>query len=330
MTTKTLLPLTGLLLGGFLLSGCGQAVSTPDTGASGSASAVTLTNCGRTLSVDRAPERAVAMSPAQSEMLIKLGLADRVVAEAQTHGQPLAPELAKDGTVSQLSDQMPPSREVLLGVSPDFVYAPTTYEFTAEQGFADIAQLKAAGANAYVATAGCSDRRSVAEVSDLLEDITNLGQIFGVPERAATVANEAQAALDEVATRTAQQPKPSVAELFVEGTSISAIGAGIEYNMIQLAGGDNVFSPEDPAFASFFSAVISPETLIAKNPEAIVFTTLDAAHEQATRDYLRATFPQVAAVANDRLIAIASDDVMPGTWGNIRAVQQIAQGLHAS
>ena len=28
------------------------------------------------------------------------------------------------------------------------------------------------------------------------------------------------------------------------------------------------------------------------------------------------------------MVAIDSDDVMPGTWGNIRAVEQIAKALH--
>jgi len=110
---------------------------------------------------------------------------------------------------------------------------------------------------------------------------------------------------------------------------MAAIGAGIEYDMIKTAGGKNAFSPSDPAFAKFFSAVISPETLVQKDPEVIVFTTLDKAHEDATRAFLREKFPEVAAVKKSRMVAIDSDDVMPGTWGNIRAVEQIAKALHA-
>lgn len=327
MNNKPLFLMSTLLLGGTLLAGCGQAVSA--TVPAPSAGAVTsIENCGRTLAFTGVPQRAVAMTPGQSEMLVRLGQADKVVAEAQTKGQELMPELADLGGAAQLTEQGPPSREVLLGVSPDLVYAPTSYEFTKEQGFAGIDQLKEAGAQAYIATAGCSERRGSAEVNDLLTDIENMGAVFAAPEAAATLAGEAKGVLDGVTGRVAGLQKPRVAELFVEGNTVSAIGAGIEYNMIEIAGGENVFSPEDKAFAQFFSSVISPETLVAKNPEVIVFTTIDAAHEKATVDFLRTKFPQLDAVRNNRLVAIDSDEVMPGTWGNIRAVEQIAKGLH--
>ncbi|MGP9501769.1 ABC transporter substrate-binding protein [Specibacter sp. AOP5-B1-6] len=327
MIKKNLLLASGLLLGGTLLTGCGQAVSTAAPAASAS-TATTIENCGRTLSFGAAPQRTVAMTPGQSELLVRLGQADKVVAEAQSKDQELMPELAASGTVQQLSQQGPPSREVLLGVGPDLVYSPTGYEFTAEQGFASIEQLKAAGAESYIATAGCMERRGSAEVKDLLVDIENMGAIFGATGEAEKLGAEAAAALTGIEQKVSGLAKPTVAELFVEGNTISAIGAGIEYNMIEMAGGNNVFSPEDKAFAQFFSAIISPETLVEKNPEVIVFTTLDEAHEQATLDYLREKFPQVSAVQNNRLLAIDSDAVMPGTWGNIRAVEQIAQALH--
>ncbi|MFL4472441.1 ABC transporter substrate-binding protein [Paeniglutamicibacter sp. MACA_103] len=265
MNNKPLLLISGLLLGGTLLTACGQAVSAIVPAESAGAEK-TIENCGRTLSFAGVPQRAVAMTPGQSEILVRLGLADKVVAEAQTKGQALLPELASLGTATQLTEQGPPSREVLLGVGPDLVYAPTSYEFTAEQGFASIDQLKAAGADSYIATAGCAERRGSAEVTDLLTDIENMGTIFAAPEQAAALAAEAQEVLEDVQQRVATAEKPSVAELFVEGNTVSAIGAGIEYNMIEVAGGENVFSPDDKAFAQFFSSVISPETLVAKNP----------------------------------------------------------------
>lgn len=324
---KTAALLGSLVLCGTLLAGCGQGVTSTAAEQPGKA-AETIENCGRTLTFGAVPQRAVAMTPGQSELLVKLGLADKVVAEAQTKGGELLPELKASGTVKQLSDQMPPSREVLLGVSPDFVYSPTGYEFTAEQGFASIEQLKQAGAESYVATAGCMERRSSAEVTDLLTDIENIGAVFGVPEQAKAVRGEAAATLSRVEKAVAGREQPSVVELFVEGNTVAAIGAGIEYDIIKTAGGQNIFNPSDQAFAKFFSAVISPETLVQKDPEVIVFTTLDQAHEEATRAFLKDKFPELAAVKSGRMVAVDSDDVMPGTWGNIRAVEQIARALH--
>lgn len=320
-----------LALGLLALTGCGQGVSQAGPApASGTPAtpAGKVTNCGRTLDLTAVPQRVVAMTPGQSDLLVKLGLADSVVGEAQTKGRELPPELKATGKVRQLSEKAPPARESLLGVTPDFVYSPTGYEFTAEQGFASIDQLKKAGAESYIATAGCLQRRSSAEVTDLLTDIDNLGGLFGIKDRAATVRQEARQALDDVGKAVSGRAKPRVLEVFVEGSTVSAIGAGLEYDMIRRAGGENVFSPKDPAFSSFFSAVISPETLVQKNPDVIVFTTLNKEHEDATRAFLRQKFPNVPAVKENRLVAIDSDEVMPGTWGNIRAVQEIARGLH--
>uniref|UniRef100_UPI003F4959BB ABC transporter substrate-binding protein n=1 Tax=Paenarthrobacter nicotinovorans TaxID=29320 RepID=UPI003F4959BB len=335
MKNPTLPKITAVLgvmtLSSILLSGCGQAVSqTTAVDRAGSAvePAGALENCGRTLTFASVPERIVAMTPGQSELLVKLGAGNKVVAEAQTKGRELLPELEERGDVKQLSDQMPPSREVLLGVNPDFVYSPTGYEFTAEQGFASIEQLKDAGAESYIATAGCMERRSKAEVKDILTDIENIGAIVGAGSKTASARAEAAAVLSSVEKAVNGKDKPTVVELFVEGNSLAAIGAGIEYDMIKSAGGNNLFSPTDEAFAKFFSAIISPETLVEKNPEVIVFTTLDKAHEDATRALLKEKFPEMAAVKNDRLVAVSSDDVMPGTWGNLRALEQIAKGLH--
>jgi len=325
---KRITLLGSLILGGTLLAGCGQAVTAPAATELPGQAAETIQNCGRTLSFGAVPQRAVSMTPGQSELMVKLGLAGKVVAEAQTKGGELLPELKASGKARQLSEQGPPSREVLLGVSPDFVYSPTGYEFTAEQGFASIEQLKQAGAESYIATAGCMERRSNAEVKDLLTDIDNIGAVFGAGEKARAVRGEAAEAISRVEKAVEGKEQPAVAELFVEGNTMAAIGAGIEYDMIRTAGGKNVFSPTDEAFATFFSAVISPETLVQKNPEVIVFTTLDKAHEDATRAFLQEKFPEVPAVKNGGLVAIDSDDVMPGTWGNIRAVEQMAKALH--
>ncbi|WP_269936472.1 ABC transporter substrate-binding protein [Arthrobacter sp. HY1533] len=327
MNKKCLMMPPAVILGTVLLAGCGQAVAGKTT-AGHVDGATTIENCGRTLTFATAPQRVVAMTPGQSELLVRLGQAGKVVAEAQSKGRELLPELAAAGQATQLSEQGPPSREVLLGVAPDLVHSPTGYEFTAEQGFASVEQLKSSGAESYIATAGCLERRSSAEVRDLLTDIANLGTIFGATEQAAKLGAEAQGALDETQQRVSGKVRPTVAELFVEGNTISAIGAGIEHNMIDIAGGRNVFSPSDAAFAQFFSAVISAETLVEKDPEVIVFTTIDEAHGQATRDFLKQKFPHVQAVKNDRLVALDSDDVMPGTLGNIRAVEQVARALH--
>lgn len=313
-----------------LLTGCGSGVTaSSDTGADADEQALRIENCGRELTITGVPSAVVGMSPSQTELLLRLGLADRMVGQAQIDTTALPADVAELAAgIPVLSEAQPPAREELFMVHPDFVYSPTTYEFTAEQGFASLEQLEESGVDAYVATGGCFDRRMAGTVEDLFVDLENLGAVFQVEDEAQEMIADAKAELGTVAAAIDGLDRPKVAQVYFEGTTLSAIGAGIEYDILRLAGADNVFGPEDDAFSDFFAAQISPETLAAEAPDAIVFAASNPAQEQATRDYLTATFPELPAVVNDRLIAVAAADTFPGTLGNVALVRQIAEALH--
>ncbi|UFU06458.1 ABC transporter substrate-binding protein [Ruania halotolerans] len=318
----------GALAAALLLTACGSAVTSapPETS---TMEAVTVENCGRDVVIEGAPEAVVGMHPAQTELMLRLGLADRLAGQAQTESQALPDDVAAlAADVPVIGGVMPPSREDLLAVEPDFVYSPTTYEFTAEQGFASIDQLEQAGAAVYVATGGCAERRMGGEVTDLFTDLENIGMIFGVEDAAAELIAQSQAELDEVEAAVADVEPLRVAQVYVDGTTLQAIGAGIEYDILGRAGADNVYGPDQSAFADFFAATISPESLAAEEPDALVFSVYDEAHEAATREFLESTFPDMPAVREGRLIAVSSADVFPGTLGNISIVRQIAEGLY--
>lgn len=311
-----------------LLTGCGTSV-TDDADQKNTAEAVTIENCGRDVTVNGAPEAAVGMHPAQTELMLRLGLADQLAGQAQAAAQALPEDiatLAKD--VPVIGDVTPPSREDLLAVEPDFVYSPTTYEFSVDQGFASIEQLTDAGAAVYVATGGCEDRRMTGEVIDLFTDLENLGEIFDVQDEAADLVSENQAVLDEVAEATANVEPLRVAQVYHEGGTLQAIGAGVEYDILRLAGADNVYAPDQDTFSDFFAATITPESLAAEEPDAIVFAAYDEEHEVSTREYLTRTFPDMPAVREDRLIVVSTSDMFPGTLGNISTVRQIAEALY--
>lgn len=310
------------------LAGCGSGV-TEEAGQTQGSEAVTVSNCGREVSVDGVPEAAVGMHPAQTELMLRLGLADHLAGQAQATAQALPEDvapLAED--VPVLGEVAPPSREDLLAVEPDFVYSPTGYEFSAEQGFASVEQLDEAGAAVYVAAGGCEDRRMAGEVVDLFTDLENLGEIFRVEEEAEQLIAESQAELDAVADATADVESLRVAQVYYEGGALQAIGAGIEYDILRSAGADNVYAPEQDLFADFFAATITPESLAAEEPEAIVFAAYDEEHEAATREYLNDTFPDMPAVRDERLIAVSTSDMFPGTPGNISVVRAIAEQLY--
>lgn len=314
--------------GALALTACGTGVSSGAAPAAGK-DAITVENCGRTVEIETTPSAVVGLHPSQTELLLRLGLADVLVGQAQTSAQELPADVAAlAADVPVIGGATPPSREELLSARPDFVYSPTTYEFTAEQGFASIEQLDEAGVAAYTATGGCFDRRMAGTVDDLFIDLENLGEIFHVEDEAEALIASSEADLDAVATAIEGRERPRVAQVFVEGTTLTAIGAGVEYDILRRAGADTVFTPEDPAFSDFFAAEITPESLAAEAPDAIVFAVSDTAHEEAVRAYLTSTFPDMPAVRDGRLIAVPATDMFPGTLGNVSVVTKIAEALY--
>lgn len=318
-----------LALAPFVLTACGSGVSSGPDETLASGDTVTITNCERELVFDAAPTRIVGLMPSQTELLLRLGARESIVGQAQVDTFALPDDVADQaGDIPVLSVDAPPAREDLLVVSPDLVVSPTEYEFTAEQGFASLDQLSDSGAQAYVATGGCADRRNTAEVTDLFTDITNLGDILRVPDAADELVADGERRLDAVEAAVRGRERPTVVQIYVEGNTLGVIGAGVEADIISQAAGDNVFDPSAPEFEDFFATEINPEEIIDRNPEAIVFGISGPEQERQIRDYLHATFPDVPAVRNDVLIAVPQSDLYPGTLGNIDAVETIASQLH--
>ncbi|STD03891.1 corrinoid ABC transporter substrate-binding protein [Dermatophilus congolensis] len=315
------------LIGSLTLTACGQGVS--NSSVNNGKNAAQITNCGKAHTYPADPQRIVALNPGQGDLIARLGAADRVTAIAQTNGAPIPTSLTANGhKPTVLSDSAPPTKEQLLGTQPQLVLSPTTYEFTAEKGYATEDQLRQAGAEVYIAAAGCLDRRGKADVTDLLTDIDALGKILGKDKEAQELHNKAQGILTAATERAKDQTKPKVAQLFIEGDTISAIGGGVEHSMVAAAGGDNVFNPDDPAFAKFFAAEISRETLVDKNPEVIVFSSTGKDHEKRTREWLTKNFANVEAVKNDRIVALPAAELLPGTWGNLDAVTSMNEAFY--
>ena len=83
---------------------------------------LTLDNCGVSLSLPAAPERVVAIRSTSTEMLLALGLGERIVGVAFQDGLAPEPWTAQSAALPVLAEKLP-SPEVVLEAEPDLVYA---------------------------------------------------------------------------------------------------------------------------------------------------------------------------------------------------------------
>ncbi len=95
-----------------LLAGCGASEVVPEasassTGEGATAYPLTLQNCGREITVDKAPSRVVSLDQDSTEILLSLGLQDRMVGTASWTDPVLDTLADANAAVPRLSDNAP-------------------------------------------------------------------------------------------------------------------------------------------------------------------------------------------------------------------------------
>jgi iron complex transport system substrate-binding protein len=196
------------------LAGCGasEPVTTagPATGGEGVTTyPLTIDNCGRSQTFDAAPARVVSLDQGSTEILLSLGLADRMVGTA-SWTDPVRENLAEDNArVPRLADNAP-SYEAVLGTDPDLVTASFGRHFKDEGGVAPRDRFAETGIGTYLSPTDCEDGRSINgggkrtrpfAIDTLYQEITELAAVFDVPSRGTALVEDLKARTAAAAAR---------------------------------------------------------------------------------------------------------------------------------
>ncbi|MBC8076191.1 MAG: ABC transporter substrate-binding protein, partial [Chloroflexales bacterium] len=164
----------------------------PTTGAAASSYPLTIENCGRTLTFAKAPERVVAVYQPLAEIMIALGLGEKIVGVQYGKAQDPLPEHA--AAFNALPFLAAPgegaAKEVIIATRPELVLASYfAYDLDPSNGAPSEADYQAIGAQAdgMATDAPCLKPGQTFGMDAVYGDITTLGAIFGVPERAAAL-----------------------------------------------------------------------------------------------------------------------------------------------
>ncbi|MBJ7463128.1 MAG: ABC transporter substrate-binding protein [Mycolicibacterium sp.] len=173
-----------------VLTACGQPDTPVEHGSAAAGFPITVQNCGRDVVIDTPPQRAVSLNQGSTEILLSLGLADRMVGSA-TWTDPVRENLAEDNAkVPQLAVNKP-SLETVLDAEPDFVSASFAGTL-GPGGVADRDQFDSLGVPTYLAPSDCVGKVSVNAdgartepftMDAIYGEIRDLARIFDVPER---------------------------------------------------------------------------------------------------------------------------------------------------
>lgn len=178
---RATLPLA-VLTSAVLLTACGNGSSSAPAA---SAPEISVRNCETTVPIEKPIERAVAINQPAVELLLSLGLADRMVGAGLSDHQVL-PELRAPLASVPKFEQEFPSFETVLDKDPDFVYATFDYTFTSP-GIADREKFTQLGIPTYQSPSECggqdAEQQHALTLDDLYSEIGDVSKLFGVPDR---------------------------------------------------------------------------------------------------------------------------------------------------
>lgn len=254
LPSLALLSVSVLLLAGCSMSSAGPSAS-PDQH-------TPIDNCGVQVPVTAPPKRVITIKSTSTEMLLALGLGDRIVGTAFQDGP--VPAKWADAAVGLpvLADKVP-SQEVVLAANPDFIYAGWESNFSAD-GAGTRPDLAALGIRTYVSPAACKEaayQPSRLTFGDIDDEIGEIATLFGVDDSAPL--DQQHATLASIR----KDDRGLTALWFSSGSDIPYVGAGIGAPQLILdtIGVRNIAADVKDTWASY-----NWESVIAANPDVIV------------------------------------------------------------
>ncbi|MEU2576258.1 ABC transporter substrate-binding protein [Streptomyces anulatus] len=322
LIAAVLLPLALTACSSSTTSSDGDTTATGDKAAAKSDGfPYTVKNCGVTTTFKAPPKRVVTMNQHVTEIMLELGLQKSLVGTAYLDDQVL-PKYGEDYASVPVIAKEYPSYEQLLATDPDFVYGGYGSAFAAGDGRGREA-LKKSGIESRLNTESCT--KGDQPMDTLYEEIREVGRTFGVTDRAEAWIKRAKA--DNAATaKKLAGLKPVSVFVYDSGdkTAFTAGGEGIGNELIERAGGTNVFADLDKPFGD-----ASWENVVARKPEVIVIydygaTTVEQKKKRLLDDPALADVP---AVKNKRFAVMPLSDAVLGVRVPA-AVDKLAAQLH--
>ena len=303
---------------------------------------LTLENCGQKITYTHAPKRAVALGQNSAEILLLLGLQDRMVGTAFWPSKVL-PQLADANAKVKLLTVEMPRLESILAEDPDFVAAALPSLIGPNSKVAKREDFEKMGVPTYLSPGTCLASGTVKDAygsRDQLwspelayREIDDLSRIFDVPARGQALIADLKARVEK-ARQTAEKaglagksylfwfssPSPS-ADAYVAGKN-SASGY-----IATVLGGRNAVTNETEW------PTMSWESIIATQPDVIVVATLDRNRWELDKPEAKIKYlttdsatREMPAVKNGAIVVMDGSAMNPSVR-TIYGAEQVAESL---
>ena len=267
---------------------------------------------GRSIELDRYPERIVSLAPSCTEMLFALGLGDEVVGVTEFCDYPdAAKEKPKVGGFSP--DQW--NEEKILELEPDLVVVSGGIQTES------VETLEKRGLTVFVL-----DPKSI---NDVLASIDTLGELTGHDDEAQELTDDMQARVEAVTEKTAGISEDERRRTFLvvwHDSLYTVAGATLETELIEKAGGVNI---ADATGQEGF-CVIDLEVVIDQDPEVIIAYTGHGSSKDDPLNWVRSEdrLAGVSARVDNRTHQIDTNLIGRAGPRIVDALEELARYIH--
>jgi iron complex transport system substrate-binding protein len=226
-------------------------------------------NFGATVSIDKAPERIVSLSPSNTEMLYALGAGDCIAGDTDYCNYPAA---AKN--ITHVSGFNTVSYEKITAISPDLIFAE---DIVGEEA---VKKLRGMG---FKVIEFLNDNLTMVE-----KNIAVMGKATGTSGNATAIVSDMDARIKEIGLKVrpadnASKPKILLLAGYVAGKEIYPYGAGTYGDeIISLVGGTNA------AGNVTGYKVMSPEAIVVEDPDYVIIPVDGIMATDKDFDYFKA------------------------------------------
>ncbi|MGL4992486.1 MAG: ABC transporter substrate-binding protein [Sarcina sp.] len=273
------------------------------------------------VNVTKAPQRAVTLSQFMTEMLLSLDLGDRMVGTALLDNEilPEFKEVYDKIPVLEIGEAHSISKEAFIALNPDFVSGwemSITNETTGSPE--DLAKKE-------ISPFVLKSLNGDATVDTIYEDYEALGKIFDVQDKAKEVVEKMKSDIADVQKNLGdikEEDKPKVLIYDSGEKDAMVVGAGLPNNLIELAGGKNIYGDLSKAYET-----VSFESIIEKNPEVILVTEFlvgDKGEDKINFLKSHPALKDVDAIKNNNIYVVPLADLSPGIRSS-KAIKEMNQ-----
>ena len=264
-----------------------------------------IDDTGQTITLDKPAQRIIALSPHIVETLFAAGAGNRIVGAVEYSDYPV---VAK--TIPRVGSYATFDLEALASLKPDLVIG---WETGNSPGAVD--KIKRLGIPVYL-----SQSNTVAQVA---VEIDKFGQLAGTENVSKPAAQAFRNKLARLQQTYGQRPTVSVFYQISDSPLMTIGGKQIISNALSLCGGRNIFANLTP-----MAPVITPEAVLAANPEAIMTSGMEQINPQALDMWKK--WPKLLATQRQNFFLIDSDLINRNGPRIIEGTQQLCTAIQTA